>query len=138
MSEKTEGSITNEQSSYMDNIGYTRHRTEIDKTKNTTQKTKHMSNTDPTISMCSLRVRSYCLLLKSAMLMLMLMLILCNHYLTPCFVLLFSQSPNCMLVTSSQSHIDIYPYLSPPIGQEFDIDRQCQMIFGPSSYANRV
>ena len=46
MLEKTEGAIKNGQSRSRDtgNIGYTRHKTKT----NTTQKTKQMSNTDPT------------------------------------------------------------------------------------------
>jgi hypothetical protein len=46
--EKTKGAIKNGQSRDTDNIGYTRHRTKTNKTKSTTQKTKKMSNTDPT------------------------------------------------------------------------------------------
>ena len=43
-----EGVIRNGQSRETGNIGYTRHRTKTNKTKNTTQKTRKMSNTDPT------------------------------------------------------------------------------------------
>ena len=46
MLEKTEGAIKNGQSRETGNIGYTRHRSKSNKTKNTTQKTKKMSNTD--------------------------------------------------------------------------------------------
>jgi hypothetical protein len=46
--EKTKGAIKNGKSRDTDNIGYTRHRTKTNKTKSTTQKTKKMSNTDPT------------------------------------------------------------------------------------------
>ena len=45
--EKTKGTIKNGQPRDTGNIGYTRHRTKTI-TKNTTQKTKEMSNTDPT------------------------------------------------------------------------------------------
>jgi len=45
---KTKGAIKNEQSRKIGNIGYTRHRTNTNKIKNTTQKTKMMSNTEPT------------------------------------------------------------------------------------------
>ena len=38
--------IKNEQSREADNIGYTRHKTKTNKTKNTTQKPKKMSNTN--------------------------------------------------------------------------------------------
>jgi hypothetical protein len=47
MVEKTEGAIKNRQSRETGNIEYTRHRTKTNKTNNTTQKTKKMSNTDP-------------------------------------------------------------------------------------------
>jgi hypothetical protein len=50
MLEKTEGVIKNRQSRETGNIGYTRHRTKTNKNEkqhNTTQKTKKMSNTDP-------------------------------------------------------------------------------------------
>jgi len=47
MLEKPEGAIKNGQPRDTGNIGYTRHRTKTIK-KNTTQKTKDMSNTDPT------------------------------------------------------------------------------------------
>jgi len=43
-----EGTIKNEQYRETGVIGYTRHRTKTNKTKHTTQKTKKMSNTDPT------------------------------------------------------------------------------------------
>ena len=46
MLEKTEGAMKNGQSRQTGNFGYTRHRKKTDKTKNTTQKTKKMSNTD--------------------------------------------------------------------------------------------
>jgi len=46
--EKTERAIKNGQARETGNIWYTRHRTKTNKTKNTTQKTKAMSNTDPT------------------------------------------------------------------------------------------
>ncbi|XP_052079113.1 uncharacterized protein LOC127717485 isoform X2 [Mytilus californianus] len=49
-----------------------------------------------------------------------------------------SQGPNCLLSSTSQSIIDIYQYMSDPIGQEFTIDKQCQLIFGSMSYASRV
>ena len=45
--EKTEGAIKNEQSRDTGNIGYTG-RKQTNKQKNKTQKTKRMSNTDPT------------------------------------------------------------------------------------------
>ena len=45
-----QGAIKNGQSRDTGNIRYTRHRTKTNKTKNTTQKTKNMSNTDPTKS----------------------------------------------------------------------------------------
>ena len=38
--------IKNEQSREADNIGYTRHKTKTNKTKNTTKKTKKMSSTN--------------------------------------------------------------------------------------------
>jgi hypothetical protein len=44
-----ERAIRNGQSRDTDNIGYTRHRAEINKAKNTTQKTKNMSNNDSII-----------------------------------------------------------------------------------------
>ena len=48
--EKTKGQIKNGQSRNTGNIGYTGHRRMTNKTKNTTQKTKMMSNTDgPTL-----------------------------------------------------------------------------------------
>jgi hypothetical protein len=47
MLEKTEGAIENRKSRETGHIGYTRHRTKTNKTKNTTQKTKMISNTDP-------------------------------------------------------------------------------------------
>ena len=43
---KTEGAIKNGQSRDTGNIGYTTHRMKTNKAKNTTQKTKNMSNTD--------------------------------------------------------------------------------------------
>jgi hypothetical protein len=46
--EKTKGPIKNGQSRETGNIGYTRHRTNTNKTKNITQKIKKMSNADPT------------------------------------------------------------------------------------------
>jgi hypothetical protein len=46
--EKTKGAIKNEQSRDTGNIGYTRHMTKTNKTKNITQKTKKMNNTYPT------------------------------------------------------------------------------------------
>jgi len=45
---KTERSIMNEHCRDTGNIGHTNHRTMTKKTINTTQKTKKMSNTDPT------------------------------------------------------------------------------------------
>ena len=45
-----QGAIKNVQSRDTGIIRYTRHRTKTNKTKNTTQKTKNMSNTDPTKS----------------------------------------------------------------------------------------
>jgi len=45
MLEKNEESIKNGQSG---ETGYTRHRTKTDKAKNTTQKTKKVSNAEPT------------------------------------------------------------------------------------------
>ena len=42
--EKTEGAIKNGQSRETGNIGYTRHRKRTNKTQNTTQKIKKMSN----------------------------------------------------------------------------------------------
>ena len=47
--EKTEGAIKNGQSRETANIGYTRQTTKTHTTKITTQKTKEMSNTHPTI-----------------------------------------------------------------------------------------
>jgi hypothetical protein len=57
----TEGVIKNGQSRDTGNIGYTRHMTKTNKTKNTTHKTKELSNTDPHQKSggepnCSLRV----------------------------------------------------------------------------------
>ena len=46
--EKTKRAIKNGQSRDTDNIGYTRQRTKTNKAKSTTQRTKKMSNTDPT------------------------------------------------------------------------------------------
>jgi hypothetical protein len=46
--EKTKGAIEKGQSRETGNIGYTRHRTKTNKTKNITQKTKKMNNTDST------------------------------------------------------------------------------------------
>jgi hypothetical protein len=46
--EKTEGAIKNGQSRETGNIGHTRHRTKTSKANNTIQKTKNMSNIDPT------------------------------------------------------------------------------------------
>ena len=43
-----QGAIKNGQSRETGNIGYTRHRTKTNKTKNTTQKIKKMNNTNPT------------------------------------------------------------------------------------------
>jgi hypothetical protein len=64
--EATEGTIKNEQSRDNDNIGYTRHRNESNKTKTTAQKIKMMSNTDSIKNggelRCSQRVCSSCLL----------------------------------------------------------------------------
>jgi hypothetical protein len=48
MLEKTEGEIKNGQSIDTGNIGHSRHMMKTSKTKNTTQKNKNMSNTDPT------------------------------------------------------------------------------------------
>jgi hypothetical protein len=45
---KNEGAIRNAKSRDTGNIGYTRHRTKSNKTKQTTQKTKKMRNTDTT------------------------------------------------------------------------------------------
>ena len=47
MLEKTEVAIKNGQSRKTGNIEYTRHKTLTNKTKNKTQKTKKMSNTEP-------------------------------------------------------------------------------------------
>jgi hypothetical protein len=44
--EETEGAIKNGQSRDTGNIGYTKHRTKTNKTKNTPQKNKAASNTD--------------------------------------------------------------------------------------------
>ena len=52
-SEKTEGAIKNGQFSDTVNIGCSRHRTKTNKTKNTTQKTKKMSNMDPIKNLCA-------------------------------------------------------------------------------------
>ncbi|CAG2217785.1 unnamed protein product [Mytilus edulis] len=49
-----------------------------------------------------------------------------------------SQGPNCLLSTTSTTVLDIYQYMSDPIGQDFTIDKQCQLIFGPTSYASRA
>ena len=46
--EKPEGGIHNGQSREIGNIGYTRHTTKTNQTKNTTQKTEMLSNKDPT------------------------------------------------------------------------------------------
>ena len=46
MLDKTEGAIKNGQSRDTGNIGYTGQRRKTNKAKNTTQKTKKMSNTD--------------------------------------------------------------------------------------------
>ena len=43
-----EGAIKNRQPRDIGNIGHTRHGTKTNKAQNTTQKTKRMSNTDPT------------------------------------------------------------------------------------------
>jgi hypothetical protein len=48
MLEKTERQIKNGQSRDTDSIRYTRHRMKTNKTKNTTQKNKNVSNTQPT------------------------------------------------------------------------------------------
>jgi len=50
MLDKSEGAIKNGQSIETGNMGI-QHRTKTNKTKNTTQKTKMMSNTDPTKNM---------------------------------------------------------------------------------------
>ena len=58
--EKTEGVIKNGQSRETENIGCTRYRTKTNKAKNTTQKTKKMSNTDSTretFTSCRHRIR---------------------------------------------------------------------------------
>jgi hypothetical protein len=48
MLEKIEGAIKNRQPRDIGNIGHKRHGTKTNKAQNTTQKTKRMSNTDPT------------------------------------------------------------------------------------------
>jgi hypothetical protein len=53
--EKTEEAIKNGQSRETGNIGYTRHMTKTNKKKNTTQKTKKMSNTGFTKNRSELR-----------------------------------------------------------------------------------
>jgi hypothetical protein len=61
---KPKGAIKNGESRDTGNMGYTRHSMKTSKRKNTTQKTKKMSNTDPK-KPGGERVRSSCLLVDT-------------------------------------------------------------------------